>query len=92
MSDNPEPEVKSKPVLTKALPKPPLHPALKLEEWISHVDLTDVAERLAAELQARGLNTPEALKRAPNAVVAALQRVLHIDAAKLLNDYLKEEK
>lgn len=65
--------------------KEPLHPGFDLEKWVKDFNPEVVAERLAGELRARGINGEEDFVR-PHAhtnVMAAVQFALALDAGKV---------
>jgi len=63
----------------------PARPPHWLDEWVKHFTAADLAERLEEELKRRGLYSPKDFNRNPMKVVAALQRVLELDATKIIN-------
>lgn len=95
MSDNPElpPVVINKPypVAEKKKSASPLHPVLDLEGWMKEVELHKTVSRIAKELEVRGLMTAEAIRRNPQQIVTVIQQALGIEAARLINHFLKEE-
>lgn len=94
MSELPDGGVKKESMIASPkppAPKPPLHPALNLEKWAQQVDLSKVTSRIAAEAKARGLNDAATIRRNPQALVTIIQQALGIEAAALINNFLKEE-
>ena len=81
-----------------SLPTPPVikrvHPCVDLETWADNFDPKQLAQRLADELNNRGLKTAADFKRpgANNNVVAAMQKVLGIEAITVLQSIIEEDK
>ena len=69
----------------------PLHPCIDLEGWAKEVDIQRVIARMAKELEARGLNDTATIRRNPQQLVTIIQQALGIEAARLINYFLKEE-
>lgn len=64
----------------------PAHNGVNLEAWVASFQPQQLAEKLAEELNNRGLTTAAHFrsKEAPQQVVNALQKVLSIEAMKII--------
>jgi hypothetical protein len=56
------------------------------------VDVKTIAARAEAECKARGLMDAATVKKNANVLVTIIQQALGIEAARIINSYLKEDK
>lgn len=83
----------NKPAKTTPAPPAPVHPAVDLEGWVQKFNPKGLAERLATELNHRGLRTPEDFSRphANQEMVAAVQKVIGLEALVIMQSVKKEK-